>query len=183
MEKAKFYVIGRIYCINEIEGKIKITLIDDNNDVFYAIVPRSSCNPKKWNSGEFIKVEGDVCGIECSESQDITEYRFSNAILQRVLSKNSINEKIDYCSKFSFCGEIINVGVVNENHYVLRFKTDDGIYNIHTDRYTLFHEIVNIDLTKKYKITGVVSFVSYRRFQFEGVVSQINFVASKIIFA
>ena len=183
MENTKFYVLGRVYCINEAGAEIKIALIDDNNNLIYVIVPRNNCNPRKWSSDDYVKIEGDICGIECSESQEITEYRFSKAVLKRILSKNSINEKIDYCGKFSFYGEIINVGVVNENHYVLRFKTDDGIYNIHTDRYTLFHNIINIDLTKKYKLNGVVSFITYRRFEFEGVVSQINFAANQINFA
>ena len=179
MKKEKFYVVGKIYCMKQENKKVKITLIDEGGEIFYAIVPRAACNPKHWSS-DFIKIEGHVCSINDSKDDDRAVFEFSQAVLKRIFTKTSENKEIDYCETFAFECEILSLLPIEEDDYVLTVNTENGIHLIHTDRYTLFRNVKKLDLTKKFRISGVVSFVSYHRFEHEGVVSQVNFVATTI---
>lgn len=182
MKKEKLYAVGKIYFLEEKKKKVKITLANDDGSVFYAVVPRSCCNPRKWNPSDFVKIIGDVCDIEDSADGKINKIEFAKATLQRLFDEKTENEKTDFCGTFAFVGELLHIIPIDEDNYVLTLCADDGIYNIHTDRYTLFHDIPKLDLTKNFRISGVVSFTSYRRYAFEGVISQTTYVATKISF-
>lgn len=180
MKKEKFYVVGKIYCMNQEKKKVKITLVDEGGEIFYAVVPRTACNPKHWSSSDFIKVEGEICGISDSKDDDRAVFEFSQAVLKRIFTEDSENKEIDYCGMFGFEGEILHVLPLDEDNYILTVNTENEIHLINTDRYTLFQDVKKLDLTKKFRISGVVSFVSYHRFEHEGVVSQVNFIATQV---
>ena len=182
MKKANFVITGEVFCIGETEDKkVRITLIVKKNKVVRVIVPRRCCNPKKWNVSDFIRVTGTIVEFEeGSESCEIYKAEFSSCVLKKLFTLNSVNDKTDFLGDFHLVGTLERITPIDEDNYVMLLSTDDGVYNIYADSYTLFHDIVKLDCTKKFRIQGKISIISYSRYEFEGVVSQINYVATNI---
>lgn len=181
MKKAKLYIIGEIFCISEKDGKVTITLIVKKDRIVRVTLPRRCCCPKNWNASDYVKITGSVTSIDDGEeSCEAYKIEFSNAVLQKIFTAKSQNDKPDFCGDFHLVGTIERITPIGEDNYILTFSADDAIYTIYIDRYILFHNIIKLDISKKMRIEGKVSIISYHRYNFEGAISQINYIATNL---
>lgn len=182
MKKTNYYVIGEIFCIGENEnGKVDITLVSENDKILRICIPRKSCNVKNWNVSDYIKVSGKIFSLEDTDDGNLNKIEFSSAVLQKLFTVDSHNPKVDYCAPFTLCGDLLTVTPIDAENYILTLASDDGVYTIYVDSYTLFKDIAKLNLQKKFRINGIVSITSYSRYAFEGVISKINYCATQIV--
>ena len=182
MKKAKFEVSGEILSVTEVMGgKVDILLATETDRLIHVYLKRKNCNPHRWNTSDFIRIVGDVAELEDTPDGALSRIEFSNAVLKRLFSIGAQNNIIDYCSPISLCGEIFDVLPIDSENYELTLVSDDGIYIIECDNYTLFNNIVKLDMSKKFRINGVVYITKHSRYSSDGhVVSRINYVATKV---
>ena len=182
MKKAKFEVSGEILSVTEVMGgKVDILLATETDRLIHVYLKRKNCNPHRWNVSDYIKVVGDVVTIEDSSDGALSKIEFSNAVLKRLFSIGAQNKSIDYCSPISLCGEIVDVLPIDSENYELTLVSDDGIYIIECDNYTLFNNIVKLDMSKKFRINGVIYITKHSQYSSDGhVISRINFVATTV---
>lgn len=185
MNKEKFVISGEIYSVAEVKGgKVEITLVTETDKLMHVTVPRKNCCPHKWNTSDFIIIAGTVICMDSSELGTLDKIEFSNATLKRLFSIDTYNENVDYCSTFVMNGEIINVLPVSKDEYALTLYTEEGLYVIRCDTYTMFNNIVTLDVEKRLKINGVIYITNHSHYCEDGnVVSRINYVATKVEYA
>lgn len=183
MKKAKFEISGEVYRITEIKGdKVEIALATETDNLIYVCVPRRCCNPHKWEVSDFIKINGTINNMEDSVDGTLNKVEFSQAILKRLFTLDTENREIDYSTSFVLNGDILDVVPEDSENYTIVLLTDDGLYTIHCNTYTLFHNIIKLDLSKKFRINGVVYITNHSHYCYQGnAISRIQYIATRIM--
>lgn len=182
MKKDKFIVSGEIVSVTEVKGgKVELKLFTETGKLIYVYLKRNNCNPYKREDKDFVRVEGNVVSMDSTETGVLNKIEFSSAIIKKLFTIDTYNENVDYCSQFVLNGEIINVLPVDKDEYALTLYTDEGLFVIRCDTYTLFSDIAKFDVSRRFKINGVIYITNHSHYSEDGnVVSRINYVATKV---
>ena len=177
MKEAITTVSGEVFCVTEWEGKVHMTLIDEMGEPIRVSVPRSVCNPRKREVGEQLIIRGRT------KESDIFDAEFTQATLQKIETKNHTKETRKFVSKFSIVGKVVGMASRDIDNYTLTVLSPgpcEEYYTVFIDKEE-FHRVVRPMLVNHYiRFSGNISSIEYRRYEFEGDIKQIVYLADSV---
>ena len=176
-----FELVGKILSITQRNSMVHI-IVENNNDKILVEVPRKNCNPRKWARNNFVKIVGKVSKWTDAENDCKYKVSFSQAVITKLFTEDSFNEKIDYAGDFSFVGYITHAAKYDDEFYRVVIQTEEcrEFFTIYIEKDAFEKIMYNFDCLRLINFSGKIAITSYCQYCLDVPVSRIQYFATSV---